>query len=383
LDGSTVEALNRLRILNVILSMMGGGAERQLAYLAPELCKRGHDIHVAYVYGGVYLERLVESRCATHRISISRKRDPLVLLRVAQLARRLRPDVIHTWLTHMDIAGGMSAKLLRIPWVMSERSAAGLYPPNVMNRFREVIGRRANLIVANSPGGADYWGRLEVPAGRIEVIRNFVPLEEIAAAPMLDDCRVAAGDELIVHAGRLSPEKNLLTLLAAMEEVFRKRPHARLALCGEGPLHDTLAAQVSAKGLEERVIFAGFVGNVASWLKRADVAITISETEGHPNAVLEAAAAGAPLVLSDIGAHRAIVDDSSAAFVPALDAHAVAEAIVWTLDHRDAALERAAHARSAVAGLTLEATVTEYESAYRRVCGSAGRKERHDSADGR
>ena len=347
--------------------MMGGGAERQLAYLAPELRRRGHDLHVAYVYGGIYLEPLKESSCVMHRIAISWKRDPLVFLRVARLARRLRPDVIHTWLTHMDIAGGMGAKLLRVPWVMSERSAAGLYPPLMMNRLRELIGRRANLIVANSPGGADYWRGLGVPAGRIEVIRNFVPVEEIVAAPMLDDCRVPAGAELIVHAGRLSPEKNLLTLLAAMEEVFHKRPHVKLALCGEGPLHDTLAAQVSAKGMEERVIFAGFVRNVASWLKRADVAITISETEGHPNSVLEAAATGAPLVLSDIGAHRAIVDESSAAFVPPLDAHAIAEAIDKTLEDRDAASGRAARARSAVAGLTLEATVAEYESAYRRV----------------
>lgn len=358
-----------MRILNVILSMMGGGAERQLASLAPALCRRGHDIHVAYVYDGIYLEPLAKS-CAVHRIAFSSKRDPLVFFRVARLARRLRPDVIHTWLTHMDIAGGMSARLLRIPWVMSERSAAGLYPPIMMNRVRELIGRQANMIVANSPGGVDYWRGLGVPPGRIELIRNFVPVEEIAAAPMLDDCRVAAGVELIVHAGRLSPEKNLLTLLAAMEEVFRKRPRAKLALCGEGPLHDTLAAQVSAKGLEERVIFAGFVTNVASWLKRAGVAITISETEGHPNAVLEAAAAGASLVLSDIGAHRAIVDESSAAFVPPLDVHAIAEAIDRTLEDRDAALRRAARARSAVSGLTLEATVTEYERTYRRVAGN-------------
>jgi len=125
-----------------------------------------------------------------------------------------------------------------------------------------------------------------------------------------------------------------------------------------------------AKGLEERVIFAGFVTNVASWLKRAGVAITISETEGHPNAVLEAAAAGAPLVLSDIGAHRAIVDESSAAFVPPLDVHAIAEAIDRTLEDRDAALGRASRARSAISGLTLEATVTEYERAYRRVAGN-------------
>ena len=363
-----------MRILNVILSMTGGGAERQLASIAPGLSERGHDVHVAYVYGGIYLDPLAQSRCAMHRIPIWSKRDPLVLLRVGRLARRLRPDVIHTWLPHMDIAGGMSAKLLRVPWMMSERSAGGLYQPTLMNRVRRMIGKRANMIVANSRGGADYWRGLGLPGGRIEVIPNFVPVEEIAAAPPLDDERVVTGDELIVHVGRLSPEKNLVTLLAAMEEVIRKRPHAKLAFCGEGTLHDTLAAQVSAKGLEERVIFAGFVRNVASWLKRAGVAITISETEGHPNAVLEAAAAGTPLVVSDIGAHRAIVDDRSAVFVPPLGAHAIAEAIGTTLDHRDAALARAARARGAVAGLTLDATVTQYESAYRRICGSPAQK---------
>src|SRR5262249_28336254 len=156
---------------------------------------------------------------------------PLVLPRVARLVRRVHPEVIHTWLTQMDIAGGMAAKLMRVPWVMSERSAAGLYPRNVMNRAREVIGRRADMIVANSPPGADYWRTLGVPPVRIEVIPNFVPREEIVAAPMLDDDRVVAGDELVVHVGRLSHDKNLLTLLTAMEEVCHKRPRAKLALC--------------------------------------------------------------------------------------------------------------------------------------------------------
>src|SRR5205807_8772719 len=241
-----------MRILHAILSLTGGGAERQLAYLAPELRRRGHDVHVAYVYGGIYLDRLMANGCATHSIASSSKRDPRVLFRVTGLVRRLRPDVVHTWLSHMDIAGGVAAKLIRIPWVMSERSAAGLYPRMVMNCVREVMGRRADLVIANSPGGADYWRTLGLPADRIEVIRNFVPLEEIAAAPMLDDDRIDHDDELVVHAGRLSPDKNLFTLLAAMEQVCRRRPRARLALCGEGPLRGALEADVITKGLEER-----------------------------------------------------------------------------------------------------------------------------------
>jgi glycosyltransferase involved in cell wall biosynthesis len=220
------------------------------------------------------------------------------------------------------------------------------------------------MIVANSPGGAEYWEARGVPSSRIEVIPNFVPREEIESAPVLQDARVAAEDDLVLHVGRLSPDKNLPMLIAAMGDVCRDRPQAKLALCGEGPLLDTLVAQVRAARLGDRIVFAGFVPNVPSWLKRARAVIAVSECEGHPNAVLEAMAAGVPVVVSDIPAYRHILDDSSACFTPGNDSGRIAAAIEHTLEHRRAALERAARARTSVTSLTLRTTVTRYESVY-------------------
>lgn len=353
-----------MRILHLIWTMGGGGTERQLAGLAPEQARRGHDVHVATVSGGVNEERLANSQCTLHRVRRSFKHDPLVIPRLARLTRKIRPDVINTWLTQMDIVAGVLAPLLRVPWVLSERSAAGSYPPDWLNRARVAAGRRAGIIAANSAGGAEYWQSHGVPAARIEIVPNFVPSDEIEAAPPLDDARVAAGDELVVHVGRLSPEKNLSTLIAAMEIVCRERPRARLVLCGDGPLRDALIAQADAAGLRERVVFAGFVPNVASWLKRAAVLVAVSFVEGHPNAVLEAMAAGVPVVLSDIPAYRAVADATSAAFVPADDARAMAAAIAETLQERGPALERAARARAAIAPLSLAAAAERYEQIY-------------------
>jgi glycosyltransferase involved in cell wall biosynthesis len=360
-----------VRILHLIWAMGGGGAERQLAGIAPELARRGHDVHVAMLRGGVHAQRLADGRCVLHRVPASFKYDPLLVLRVARLVRRIRPDVIHTWLTQMDIVGGAVARMLRVPWVLSERSAASSYPPVLLNRLRVAAGRRADIVAANSPGGAEYWQAHGFPAARIEIVPNFVPTSELDAAPPLDDARVAADDELLVHVGRLSPEKNLSTLIAAMEIVCRERPRARLALCGEGPLRDTLAAQVRAAGLQERVVFAGFVQNVASWLKRSSATVAVSLCEGHPNAVLEAIAAGVPLVLSDIPAYRAVVDETSASFTPVDDVRAMAAAIVGTLREREAALERALRARTAIASLTLDAAVTRFENVYARAVAMA------------
>src|SRR5439155_256718 len=107
----------------------------------------------------------------------------------------------------------------------------------------------------------------------IMIVPNFVPANEIDAAPLLDDARVSAHDEVVLFVGRLAPEKNLAAMIAAMESVCRERPRARLVLCGEGKLRDELTAQVRAAGLQDRVLFAGFVPNVASWLKRSSVMV--------------------------------------------------------------------------------------------------------------
>jgi glycosyltransferase involved in cell wall biosynthesis len=326
---------------------------------------------VAYVHGGVNLERFEGSGCRLHRLVTSIKYDPLVVARSASLVRRLRPDVVQTWLAHMDIVGGAAARLLRVPWVMAERSAALSYPPTLLHRVRVAAGRRADRIVANSQGGAEYWTASGVDPARVEVIPNSVPLTEFASAGPLDDARLSAGDELVLHVGRLSPEKNLGVLLAALPEVFSARPRAKLAICGDGPLGGRLAAQVSAAGMDQRVVFAGFVPNVGSWMKRACAVVSVSTCEGHPNAVLEAMAAGAPLVVSDIPAHRAVLDDDSAWFV-ANDARAIAGGIIGALDAPPRARQRAARARERVAALSLEATVTRYEDVYRRVVAARG-----------
>src|SRR4051794_23417155 len=130
-----------MRILHMILSLTGGGAERQLAYLAPALSGRGHDVHVGFIFPGPSPEQFGEG-CTLHPLPAWARRTPLLLIESLSLVRRLRPDVIQTWLVHMDIVGGATARLLRLPWVIGERSAALSYPPTRMNRVRVAISRR-------------------------------------------------------------------------------------------------------------------------------------------------------------------------------------------------------------------------------------------------
>src|SRR6185436_12110902 len=95
-----------------------------------------------------------------HRIEGLGNHDPRLLVRLVRLLRRARPDVVQTWLTQMDVLGGLAARLVGRPWILSERASALAYPPGLKIRLRERIGRTADAIVSNSAGGDRYWERL-------------------------------------------------------------------------------------------------------------------------------------------------------------------------------------------------------------------------------
>lgn len=343
--------------------MHGGGAERQLRDLAPALADRGHDVHVASVFPGVHLAALTP-KCTVHQILPSGSRDPRIVTRFFALMRRLRPQLVQTWLTYTDVAAGTSATIRRIPWVLSERSAALSYPPTFVNRLRVRVGRQASLVIANSPGGAEYWR--DCGARRVDVIPNFVAIDELEAGEKARDPRIAEDDEVLLSIGRLSPEKNLTTLVDAFRNLQTTRPKTKLVFCGEGPLRDSIEAHVIASGLSDRVLFAGFV-NVASWLKRASAVAAVSTCEGHPNAVLEAMAARVPVVLSDIPSHRDVAGNDSAWFAPVDDAVAMGQQLAAVLAGPDEAARKAERGRQLVENLSLEMVAARYEEAYRNV----------------
>lgn len=347
-----------MRVLHLIPSLAGGGAERQIAYLARGLSERGVDVHVGILRGGPNLERLQHTGATVHWIPSGGNYDPFLLPRIVRLIRRVRPDVVQTWLTQMDVVGGLAALMTGTRWIVSERSSGAHYPRDARHGMRRLIGRFADAIVANSKGGLTFWTKTR--AAKF-VVPNAVPLEEIDAAPREE---IDAGDaKVILYAGRLDEEKNLPNLIDALAEVMRDRDALAL-FCGIGPLEAAIRARIEERGLSARVRILGFTDRLWGLMKRADVLVAVSWFEGHPNVVLEAAAAGCPLVLSDIAAHRDVFDEQSAAYVPPTDASAIAAAIGRALDDPTAARERARRARDTVAAFSISAAAETYLRVY-------------------
>jgi len=337
-----------MKILYCIPTLGAGGAERQLAYLAAGMKKAGHDVHVAFATTGPNDDRLAASGVAMHDVGERWNYDPRILLKLIRLVTTIRPDIVQTALTQMDILGGMVALLTRTAWILRESSAAPSYPPGWKSALRRLLGRRADAIIANAREGHDYWGTGDV-------IRNGVPCGEIDAAPP-----AAAQGPTILFAGRIDEGKNVATLIEAMSRI----DGVTVTICGDGPQRPAIEQLAARLGIAQRVVFAGSVSDVWSRIKAADAVVTLSRFEGCSNVVMEAMACGTPLIVSDIAAHRELLEEQSASFVSCDDAAQAASAIQAILLDRDAARARAQTARARAEQWTIEAMVRRYEEVY-------------------
>jgi glycosyltransferase involved in cell wall biosynthesis len=332
-----------MHVLHCIPSMEGGGAERQLACLAGELVRQGCRVDVALTRGGVNRPRLEATGARVHDLGSGWTHDPRLFVRLLRTIGRVKPDLVQCWLLQMEVLGGLAALARGLPWVFTERSSEGAYPPRMKQSLRRGVASLSSAIVANSNAGDAYWQRRLPPSLPRYVVRNGLLLGEIAGARPAD-LRQETGltDPVVLFAGRFDDGKNAAALLQALRHT--RAPIAAL-LCGEGPLRPAIEHRAAEFGLGERVRVAGFATNLWSLLKSVSALVSPSRFEGSPNVVLEAMAAGCPLVVSDIPAHREILDPDSALFFDPDDAAALARALDGVVSEPDAARRRAGRAR--------------------------------------
>lgn len=352
-----------MRILHLIPNLSGGGAERQLSYLAPQLASMGHNVHIAYIYDGPHKPEL--SGVMVHKLKARNNYDPFLLLQLIRLTRHFKPDVIQTWIPQMDILGGIAARVNRTPWIFREPSSALAYPPTWKNRLRIWVGSRASAIISNSVGGNEYW-ETQRPNGRCYVISNALPVHEIdRTVAALPPGLVKSETPIVLYVGRFIPNKCTNTLLEILAYV-RQQQNVLGIFCGDGSEMSNLEVLRHKLGLDEDVHFTGHLQHSQVWalMKKASVFVSLSAYEGCPNTVMEAVASGCPLVLSDIPAHRNILDESCAFFVEPSNIQQTTATIVQALKNSEDSKSRALIAKQKASGWSIAEMASNYEKVY-------------------
>jgi glycosyltransferase involved in cell wall biosynthesis len=329
----------------------------------------GHEVHIAYMHGGMNLLRVQQDGVRLHRLAGKSHYDPKILISLFSLIKRLRPDLVQTWNPMMDILGGGAARVNQTPWVIREPNNWRQYPTSVKSRLRILLGLRAEAIISNSGGGDDYWASLGFKGPRY-IIPNALPVEEIDQLEKsinFNGLNIKEKHKLIFFAGRLENKaKNIKNLFYAILPIVRQQPVIAI-FCGDGPYKVELERLIKVHEAADQIFLPGIVDPIWPVIKAADLFVSVSYHEGCPNMVLEAIACGCPLVVSDIPAHREILDDKSALLVSPNEPADITKAIDRVLKNPEEAEFRCKEAKNLVAGKSINLMAQKYCEVYRQI----------------
>jgi glycosyltransferase involved in cell wall biosynthesis len=341
-----------MKLLVLIPNLADGGAQLQCVRLVNELATRdGVDVVLVRHPGGVHESQVDLSRVIDRPLPAELShRDPRSILEVRRIIKETRPDVVMTWLPMGDLVGRAALVGLGVPWVIAERDSA--HAPGWRSTVRRGLGRRADLVVANSREGADYWRAAGRPAWR-----PTVAVDNIVAEP---PPQAMVPRDTVAFIGRLTHQKNIHVVARAMTLSAAEHSELRHVIAGQG----ALAADVAEIVRDHPVELAGYVEDVHPILARSVALILVSHHEGLPNVVLEAVTHGVPVVASDLPAHRELLGPDYPYSVADRDSpEAVAQVVRRVVDAPDTdALDHArARVRRMTAAMVADSCLTALE----------------------
>jgi len=339
------------RVLFISHSKEIGGAE---LYLEGLLAYAIRDVQAELVCRkdpalDAWAERIAGAGAAVHRLDL---RAPTDYLELARLTRRA--DLVHLMLAYpvgkFQLAAAWLAFGLRRPLVITHHLVIDLRSISMRPLLRAFWARAfrsyrwlARVSIVPSRTGRDLLLRSGFAASRTELIYNgtdvarFVPLAGEERRRVRGVIAAAVGGPpwphdavLICTVARLTPQKGLFDLIEAAARVVRRSQRVRFVIVGDGELREAITHRIGAAGLQHQVLLAGSrpLDEVAAWLGVADLFVLSSRLEGLPLALLEAMAAGCPVVATDVGGVAEVLGDVSAGLlVPPARPAELAEAI--------------------------------------------------------
>jgi glycosyltransferase involved in cell wall biosynthesis len=338
-----------MRVLQAMAGARHGGAEAFFVRLAVALQRAGQAQRVLIRRDPERAATLRHGGVEVEELGFAGRLDFVTRLGFRRAVAGYRPEVVLTWMNRATLLcpRGEFVHVARL---------GGYYDLKYYRRCDHLIG--------NTPDIVAYLVRQGWPKERAHYLPNFVSAAAAAPAPRAD-LATPEGAPLVLALGRLHPNKGFDTLLAALVEV----PAAYLWLAGEGELRDTLARQARLLGLDSRLRFLGWRDDTAALLAAADLLVCPSRHEPLGNVVIEAWAAGVPVVATASEGPRALIaDDQTGRLVPIDDAHALADVMRTVLGDRALAARLAEAGRAAYEAEYSETrVVTLYRDFFERV----------------
>jgi len=335
-----------MRIILLIDSLDGGGAETQLVSLAQGLKKNGHDVFVAlFYYKGRLINNLIKSEITIISLEKTGRWDIVgFVYRYIKLLQKKKPDVVYGFLGTSNIMNALIKcffKKMKFVWgIRSSAMDIKKYDwlVQLFYKIESVLSFIPDHIIANSYSGRDSAVQRGFPEKKISVIVNGIDAEQFcpnkkSRKELRKKWGVAENEKLIGHVGRLDPKKDHMTFLEAAAIVKEKNDDAHFVCVGDGPQNYRYYLEDLGKklGLRDRLIWAGALSDIANVYNALDILVSSSAYgEGFPNVIGEAMACGVYPVVTDVGDSARIVN-SLGKIVKPQNKDELAEAVLSSL----------------------------------------------------
>lgn len=320
-----------------------GGAERVILDLSREFVEADLDVDLVLAgSGGALLNEVPEG---VRIVELGRSRVATALIPLVTYLKGEKPDVVLSTLEHTNVLALIAAPFARSTRVViREANTASMDTDRSSTRNRilfEMMRRTyatARRVIAVSEGVAEELQvKMRLAPDRIVVIPNPVltPSFRAKAEREPEDPELfvdQAEAPVVLAVGRMAPQKDFPTLLRAFAQVAT-RTSAKLVILGEGPLRAELEELARELGIADRLHMPGFRQNPFAYMSRADVFVLSSAWEGLPNVLIQALAAGAPVVATDCrsGPREILAGGKFGHLVPVGDPDNMATAILTAL----------------------------------------------------
>jgi len=344
-----------IKVMQIIARLNVGGAAVHVALLASHLHPPAYDsILVAGRVGAdegdmtYYAEGLGVTPVIVEELgrSLHPTHDLRTLWVLTRLIRQHRPDVVHTHTAKAGFVGRVAAWLAGVPVIVHTFHGhvfRGYFSPRATQVFlgleRLTAGMSSAVITLTEGLKHELVETFGVTtADKVVVLPLGMDLEGFQATPRQEGAfraayGIAPDAPLIGIVGRLVPVKNHALFLEAAEQVHAVLPSARFVIIGDGELRPQVEAQIGALGLSAVVQITGWTRDLASVYSDLDVMALTSVNEGTPVTVIEALAAGCPVVSTAVGGVAELLEEGAlGGLVPSGDADALAQALITALN---------------------------------------------------
>lgn len=367
----------RKRLLMVIDEMEVGGSQRQIVHLLTGLDREHWQPELAYFRGDSFLvAQLGNAGIKVHKLQKRSRIDLRFLVAFTRLLRRGNYDLVHAFSLTAElwsVIAGVASR--RRPSIIASERNQQLRQPAWYWRLKRFVLTHSVAAIANSVAGAHTTAQhTGLPPAFFDTISNGVPIPAPISDPQRETVRASlgapSGRALALFVGRLVPQKNLECLVAAME---RLEPGHRpwLAIAGDGPLRERLQREVNSGPARDDIHFLGERDDATRLMQAADFLVLPSHFEGLPNVLLEAMAAGCPVIASQVDGNAEVVEaERTGLLFRANDPAALAECLRRMGEDIELRTRLSAQARDAVVrryGIPalVAATVAVYERCLR------------------